>query len=445
MAFCSQCTPNVFLQTAEEFVNHMKTYHYNGPSGRFQCPICFITHGQINRFKVHLNKCFSKQESAPKSKKTPTSISFAKKRPFDNCPSSQELNNYEASSPSFPPQLECNKKQSFHELFESIALNFSLSLHSQANFTRKDVFNIQTLITKNILQKLSELLLETHTKCNCLNGQELVAALKSIPDIFESVRTEHLLKSTLHKKELIVPPQEFLINREVGICFENRKASFGLQDTTGTLLPLDFQIHEFVKRNRRIEEMIANLEKYSKPSDNIRHYVQGTTWKSMISKVPVEKDTVYLPIGLYNDGLQYNNSLGSHTDSVDHLYYYFPLLEDPFHRNNIHMAASLRSNHIKNYGNGKCFQKLVDILLELYNVGFKVQINGKEVKVKFLLGIIIGDNLALNAILEYVISFKANYFCRICVLSKEEAARVCQEVFSKLRSVEEYKTHLLIN
>lgn len=164
-----------------------------------------------------------------------------------------------------------------------------------------------------------------------------------------------------------------------------------------------------------------------------------------MEKVPIEDDTIYLPLGLYTDGLQYNNSLGSHTDSVDNLYYYFPLLEDPFHKNNIHLAASIRSKHIKNYGNGKCFQDLVDCILDLYYVGFEVTVKGKKKRVKFLLSLIIGDNLALNTILEYVGSFVANFYCRICTLSREEAQVMCYEVISKLRTVENYQAHLRMN
>lgn len=163
-----------------------------------------------------------------------------------------------------------------------------------------------------------------------------------------------------------------------------------------------------------------------------------------MEKVPEERDTIYLPIGLYTDGLQYNNSLGSHTDSVDNLYYYFPLLEDPFHKNNIHLAASIRSKHIKNYGNGKCFQDLVDCILDLYYVGFEVIVKGQKKRIKCLLSLIIGDNLALNSILEYVESFVANFYCRICTLSREEAKVMCYEVLSKLRTVENYEAHLRI-
>lgn len=42
-------------------------------------------------------------------------------------------------------------------------------------------------------------------------------------------------------------------------------------------------------------------------------------------------------------------------------------------------------------------------------------------------------------------SFTANFFCRICTLSREETHKVCSELFSKLRTIENYNIHLNMN
>lgn len=461
MASCLECKPKVVLRTSKDYLKHIKRHHYSGAIGKFLCPLCFVMFGKMNRFQPHLVRCFAKKHKQPantnnhnplrnRGKKsiseTFESDCFSHSSTDDTIcskPLSQEIYN---ASPTIQANLSScpSREESMGEVFGKIALEFALSLHSLPNFTRKDVFQIQKSITENILQKLSEYLLEKTSKCSCSIKTEISIALKAITDIFATVKSEHLLINTLKKNELLVPPKDFIINREVGITFDKGRAVFALHNTTGTLLPMSFQISQFVKRNRRIEEMVSNLEKYSQQSEAITHYVQGSTWKSMMAKVAVEEDTIYLPLGLYTDGLQYNNSLGTHTDSVDNFYYYFPLLEDPFHKNNIHLGASLRSNHIKSYGNGKCFQELVDCLLDLYYVGFEVVVKGKKKKIKFLLGLIIGDNLALNAILEYVACFRANYFCRFCTLNREEAGKVCYEVLSKLRTIDNYKVDLQI-
>lgn len=160
------------------------------------------------------------------------------------------------------------------EVFERIAIEFALSLHSQPNLTRKDVFKIQDYVTNNIFTKLSEYLLKKTSKCDCPVRTEIVRALKSVVKIFDTVKTEHLLNKTLERVELLKPPKEFVISREVGVTFQKSRAIYEIQTTTGTLLPLAFQVSEFVKKNRRVEEMVSNLEKYSKQTDSFSHFVQ---------------------------------------------------------------------------------------------------------------------------------------------------------------------------
>lgn len=192
------------------------------------------------------------------------------------------------------------------------------------------------------------------------------------------------LNASLKKFRLVETPEEFVIHREMGLTFQDRRAVFGESKTTGVLMPISFQISEFVKRGNRIEEMLSNKNKFSRNAEPIRHFIQGSTWREIMAKVPQNEDTIYLPLGLYNDGLQYNNALGFHKDCVDNVYCYFPLLEDPFHKDNIHLVATIRTNHIKDYGNGSCFQELVDALLNLYIGGLEVIVEGKLKKIKFL-------------------------------------------------------------
>lgn len=177
---------------------------------------------------------------------------------------------------------------------------------------------------------------------------------------------------------LIAKPSEMIINREVGITFDDRRGVFGITNSKGYLLPLKLQIFEFLRRNNRIQEMLQNNRKFS------------TT-------------------------------------------------------NNIHLAASLRSNYIKSYGNGQCFKELVNCLLDLFYDGLEFEIENDFVKVKFLLGLNIGDNLAMNAILEYTPSFRSKFFCRLCMLTRAETEKICMEVLAKLRDEDNYNESLQIN
>lgn len=439
MPACPHCRTNREFRDAKNYVAHVKENHYAGESRRFQCFLCSLTFHRIQRFEVHVLNCFNKNAAAS---------NFPRRSPLRNATqvnlpelNIEPLNLTQMDIPETYPIAPSQKtSSSSSNIFQQLALEFSLAFHSKPNMTRKDLFAIQKYITDNVLKKVSDLIDSKIQNCNCEVRSEIYEISTALRNLFSDVKTEYLLEKTLEKESLLVPPKEIVLNTEV----EHRRAVFSVNKSTAHALPLSFQIYEFIRRNERVDEMLSNLEKYSKSTDTINHFVQGTVWKNMLENFPKDDNIVYLPLGIYTDDLQYNNPLGSHTDSVDNIYYYFPLLDDPFHKDNIHMYASIKANYVKSYGNGRCFQNLVNCLKELFDVGLEVVVKGKRIKVKFLLGLIIGDNLALNSILEYVMTFVAKYYCRICLLSKDEAELTCIEVISKLRTVENYNEGLAL-
>uniref|UniRef100_T1GHB0 Uncharacterized protein n=1 Tax=Megaselia scalaris TaxID=36166 RepID=T1GHB0_MEGSC len=333
--------------------------HYTDPFGEFKCLLCKKPFHKVKNYYSHLKICFEKKSSFSITEELvedpQTSIFMDFEEHVSNSKNSidqQQFNvpneeQQEASRSTDP--LQNLKSDNFsEESIDSVALKFSLSLHSQPNFTRKDVFKIQNFVTDEVLKEVFDVINSKISNCNCETKADIKQFTDMVIQSFKNISTEYKLEKELERLNLMEKPTEMVINREVGITYENRRAKFGVNVTKGYLLPLRFQIHEFLKRNKRIEEMIANNEKYSKPSECINHFVQGTTWKNMLDTVQLnDKKSLFLPIGLYSDGLQYNNNKGAHKDSVDHFHYFFPLLEDPLNIKNTHLAVSVRSNYIK--------------------------------------------------------------------------------------------------
>lgn len=56
----------------------------------------------------------------------------------------------------------------------------------------------------------------------------------------------------------------------------------------------------------------------------------------------------------------------------------------------------------------------------------------------FILGLILGDNLGLNTMLDFSKSFSANYYCRFCKSSKSEALNLFVEKKQLMRTIENY-------
>jgi len=66
-------------------------------------------------------------------------------------------------------------------------------------------------------------------------------------------------------------------------------------------------------------------------------------------------------------------------------------------------------------------------------------------KVHFVLGLLVGDNLGLNTILEFSESFSANYFCRFCKENKSVTQKASEENVLYLRNSENYTEDINTN
>lgn len=355
-------------------------------------------------------------ENPSTSKTIPLQINFSSKHSSDKTPIGDEKEIDEIlQEDSFEDETE--PLFDIEKFAKSTVLKFALALHAKPNLTRSDVFFIQSLVIELLFTGILNSLEQVFNKIESTSKADIVKVLKIFTKCLEGIGTEHLLTKELESQELYKnldsKENEFVINNEVGVIFKKGISSFGNLTTTGMLLPIFFQIKQFLSKNNRLNEIFSNLKKYSTPSQIISHIFQGTTWKQIRSYFP--DDAVVIPIGLYTDGVQYNNQTGPHQSSSDMLYYFYPGLDDPLHKFNIHVASIINSKNIKEYGNGRCLAPLVRELFRLCLDGVDLMFNGKIINAKTVVCQIIGDNLALNAILEYILGFsKGKFYCRIC-------------------------------
>ena len=76
------------------------------------------------------------------------------------------------------------------------------------------------------------------------------------------------------------------------------------------------------------------------------------------------------------------------------------------------------------YGNYAIFKKLIDELKIFENEGIEIDAPTPlgKIKIYFLLGLIIGDNLGLHQMLGFPECFEANYSCRFCRMNRFETS-----------------------
>lgn len=82
--------------------------------------------------------------------------------------------------------------------------------------------------------------------------------------------------------------------------------------------------------------------------------------------------------------------------------------------------------------------QIIDEINYLANEGIIITTELGDFKVYFILGLILGDNLGLNCILEFSKSFSSNYYCRFCKTHKTIANKLCEEDGSSMRNANNY-------
>jgi len=186
------------------------------------------------------------------------------------------------------------------------------------------------------------------------------------------------------------------------------------------------------------------LQKLQLNNDSdISNFIQGNLWRQKISNHCQEK--IFIPYFLYIDDAEINNPLGSHSmvQQMSAIYYSFPLSDNSSKLKNIFLAALIKSIDLKEFGNDLCMQSLINEINFLENNGIDIVSSYGNYHVHFILGLILGDNLGLNSILEFSKSFSANFFCRFCKANKSRGKEIYEEDPSCMRTIDNYCADVL--
>ncbi|XP_022164770.1 uncharacterized protein LOC111029861, partial [Myzus persicae] len=386
-------------------VIHFKVFHSLGPDSSYDCceKSCFQSFQSLSSFKRHVkNKHIIKLAS---------NVSV----PTQNC----IINNTNIDTPSLTSNATSifvqndnfngfNYQSAVSDLHKS-AVQFVLGLHVKNNITFRDVLNIQKgiveLITKPTAQLLDSFVKEK------INDPLLLSSFKAlsldISNTFTLCSTEYRLMNWLMEEQYINHLNQIVVNREVTSVYNKGELSL---------------------------DRINNLNS----SNSLKNFIQGDLWKTKLVNF---SDKIVFPYFLFIDDLEINNPLGSHStfQAVSAVYYSFPLLENNSKLTNIFLAAIIKSVDMKEYGNESCLKSLIDVLYSFEKEGIIISTPEKgDTRVYFMLGLVLGDNLGLNSILDFSRSFSASYFCRFCKASKDITKKLFEEDSLLMRNITNY-------
>ncbi|XP_062555940.1 uncharacterized protein LOC134220838 isoform X2 [Armigeres subalbatus] len=296
------------------------------------------------------------------------------------------------------------------------AVEFTLKIHDRSNITRQDVRNIQNATQQfclNAVQKLETLIVPQNPQIQ----YEIDKYLNEMKNPFEFINTDFKFFGELKELGLFEHPSILALEEDkiTSVSFvEGRKSCLVLN-------PIEFQVRSFFETGDVLKKTVENTSHYDQLANNA-HFVNGHIWGNIKTKYceqNLKQNINYiLPIWLYADEFEINDPLSSHnkTDSVCGIYYSFPTVPDDYKSKlcNIFVAGVIRKVAISNVGVNSFISKLIKPFKRLEEEGIVINLQSGQVKIRFVLSLLQGDNLGVHTLLFLSSGFNATYYCRFC-------------------------------
>lgn len=424
------------------YIDHLTIYHGTPPGHSYKCTACIpsVLYPDIYRFKRHITgQHFVLFESTTQSQyeacNTPldatqmeADTSYQNNEYVDNR-AETILSDFESEKKSIENQhLNEETILDLSAKLREKVFNFSLNLYSKANLTRKDVIDIQTSITEEIVKPVIEVFSSLASMPESGYKQKLINDLK---DPFKFIGTEHKFNNTTHGLGL---SDSFQI-----VDFEDNE---GRVKSNGCLMPIKQQMKAFLESPGLFDKTLENMNSLEQ-DENSSNVVNTSLWKSVKEQIT---DVILMPYFLYSDEAEMNDAIGAHsgTHKVCSLYYSFPTIPSHFlsRLDNIFVAGFVKASDMAEFGPSKALHDLVDFLVDLEANGMNLQIEHTTYKVHFVLMGILGDNLGINTLMGYSTSFSSLHYCRFCKINKYDAQSAVILDKQLNRSMKDYEVDL---
>lgn len=220
-------------------------------------------------------------------------------------------------------------------------------------------------------------------------------------------------------------PERFLLaNQPVQLISENTVNLENLE-IYGIVLPVEQQIKRFLELPGVLDELLEHKDKIleQKVANCYGHLLHGEKWLEISAKY---EGTILIPITLYIDDFQVDDSTGAHAGKHALAAFYYQISCLPLHLMSridfIFVAILAKAVDIKKHSPDAALYAIVNIFTKLEIDGLLIENgDGKSQRIHFILCNIVGDNLGIHVICGLILSFgRSTYFCRFCNSNRNE-------------------------
>lgn len=433
---CFVCKKN--CNTISCLIFHLKQVHKFKTNGEFFCTVCGQIFEKLHRFKKHLNV----HVWNPRSEKLQNLQN--NKEPSVEIESLTE--NYVVEHEDIDSDNTLSFLREKINEIEKNSLQFSLQLHDKDNISRQNVSEIQHTIKELLLTPIREAVQEMLKNCfeeKVKDGDKILDEFKRIDKVFDTFDSEYKLRNHLSQKNLASTLTVCSINDDNYTNLLDSEIQPGNKKSEGVLLPIKQQIKFLFEKHNFLDDSL-NMIQHNSTDGTLRSFIDGKLWKRKKELYP---DKLIIPYFLYSDDFGINNPLGSKSrnQNICNVYYSLPTLSAKNSQlDQVFLGYVLKSNDLKLSSSNNCFDDLINVIYDMEVNGIDIVVNNEKRNVKLILALVLGDNLALNTILNFSKSFTCNKYCRICTVCKDECGELCYELPHTIRNVENYESDVLV-
>lgn len=428
MLICKRCKQT--FDSVNQFFSHNKTRHPN--IVQIQCPYVQCSRLYSNRLSLishlknpalHLNEKNSKSNSVPPDRNAPmssTSLSNEGKQITSK-------NEYKIKS------SENSDESDIISNLKTEMMKHAVSLLSDELISRKKSLEV----LKSSFNYYSKAVLSFRGSVENENFKEFCEFFNDT----SSVQSEYKLKKALKNAGVFVQSQEHILSNKLSMKYVNTVPKLIRDKRVVKFFNVTEILDKFLNFPGIMKSIVDFVKSKECENESISNIIQSPLWRKLLSVEDMNDSTLYLPLNLFFDDFEPQNVIGSHSGAykIGSSYMGLPCLPDDMvsKLDFIFPVCQFFSEDRNFYGNQNVFKPVIEMLNELYLTGINVNY-GKIRKVRFIVTLILGDNLGLNGILGFTECFVANHYCRFCILKKDVLQKQFFEDFDSLRNYKNY-------
>ena len=324
------------------------------------------------------------------------------------------------------------------------AVQFAGELYKHPDLARKRVNDIITNASGMFESTLSLIQNEvcSHLKQFGFNEEHLPdiqAIFQKFATPFRKMKTEKQRFSQFKNYNTFIIPENYKIGQRTEFKSGSTETRRENIPVVAQYIPVRYVLKKFFELPEVYSKTMEYINSLNSCNQIISNVIQTSFWKRKMVRFG---NKIVFPLFMYFDDYENNNPLGSHkgVSKCGAVYLSIPCLPPEFQAKieNIFLFILFNTLDRTAFKNSVIFEKVIQELTFLQDEGITINLTTVEVKIYFDLAIIIGDNLGLHSIFGFNESFRANKFCRFCLIDFNNINNVFKESDCILRDVLNY-------